>query len=147
LIGRPALGARIVGGARRHARETILQSEDNPMEAADQVVTRNMVRAGGPLARATVRTFGVVLLVCAMHPRLRARALGLYLVGSAWRWRRDQLHPTDVPFALADDLAYGTGVLHGAWRTRSWQSLIPDVTKSTVGIREILGLPKSIARN
>jgi hypothetical protein len=71
LVGRPALGARIVGGARRHARETFFRSEDNPGEAATQVVARNMVRAGGPLARATVRTFGVVLLLCAVHPRLR----------------------------------------------------------------------------
>jgi mycofactocin glycosyltransferase len=147
LVGRPVLGARIVGGARRHARETIFQSEDNPLEAADQVVTRNMVRAGGPLARATVRTFGLALLVCALHPRLRARALGLFVIGSAWRWRHTQFHPTDVPFALADDLAYGTGVLRGAWRARSWQSLTPDVTKSTIGIREILGLPTGNVRS
>jgi mycofactocin system glycosyltransferase len=144
LAGRPALGARIVNGARRQAREKFFQSEDNPNEAADQVVTRNMVRAGGPLARATVRTFGVVLLLCALHPRLRARALGLFLVGSAWRWRHEQFHPTDVPFALFDDLAYGTGVFRGALRARSWQSLTPDITKSTIGLREILGLPKDV---
>jgi mycofactocin system glycosyltransferase len=141
LIGRPALGARIVSGARRHARERFFQSEDDPDAAANQIVTRNMVRAGGPLARATVRTFGVLLLLCALHPRLRARALGLFLVGSAWRWRHDQFHPTDVPFAIADDLAYGTGVIRGAARAKSFRSLTPDVTKSTVGLREILGLP------
>jgi mycofactocin glycosyltransferase len=147
LAGRPALGARIVAGARRHARDTFFQSEDNPDEAADQVVTRNMVRAGGPMARAAVRTFGVVLLLGALHPRLRTRALGLFLIGSAWRWRHEQFHPTDVPFALADDLAYGTGVLRGALRARSWQSVTPDITKSTVGLREIMGLPKSITNN
>jgi mycofactocin glycosyltransferase len=147
LVGRPALGARIVSGARRQAREKFFQSEDNPTEAADQVVTRNMVRAGGPLARATVRTFGVVLLLCALHPRLRARALGLFLLGSAWRWRHEQFHPTDVPFALADDLAYGTGVLRGALRAGSWQSLTPDITKSRIGLREILGLPTGITGN
>jgi len=144
LVGRVTLGARIVSGARRHAREKFFQSEDDPDEAANQVVTRNMVRAGGPLARATVRTFGVVLLLCALHPRLRTRALGLFILGSAWRWRHEQFHPTDVPFALADDLAYGTGVFRGALRSHSLQSLTPDITKSTVGIREILGLPKSI---
>jgi mycofactocin system glycosyltransferase len=147
LMGRPALGARIVGGARRHAREKFFQSEQNPNEAADQVVVRNMVRAGGPMARATVRTFGVVLLLCALHPRLRTRALTLFLVGSAWRWRHEQFHPTDVPFALADDLAYGTGVLRGAMRTRSWLSLTPDITKSSVALREIMGLPKGITSN
>jgi mycofactocin glycosyltransferase len=144
LIGRPTLGARIVSGARRHAREKFFQSEDNPNEAVDQVVTRNMVRAGGPLARAAVRTFGVVLLICALHPRLRTRALAVFVIGSAWRWRHEQFHPTDVPFALADDLAYGTGVLRGALRARSWSSLTPDITKSTVGLREIFGLPKGV---
>lgn len=147
VVGRPALGARIVGGARRHARDKFFRSEDDPDETANQVVTRNMVRAGGPMARATVRTFGVVLLLCALHPRLRARALGLFLVGFAWRWRHEQFHPTDVPFALADDLAYGTGVLGGALRARSWRSLTPDITKSTVGLREIMGLPKGVASN
>ncbi len=142
LVGRPAIGARIVSGARRHARDHFFQSEDNPEAVADQVVTRNMVRAGGPLARATVRTFGVLLLLCALHPRLRARALGLFLLGSAWRWRHDQFHPTDVPFALADDLAYGTGVFRGALRSKSLRTLTPDITKSTVGLREILGLPQ-----
>ena len=147
LIGRPALGARIVSGARRQAREKFFASEDNPNEAADQVVTRNMVRAGGPLARATVRTFGIVLLLCALHPRLRTRALGLFLVGSAWRWRHEQFHPTDVPFAMADDLAYGTGVIRGAWRARSSQSLTPHITKSKIGLREILGLPTGTTSN
>jgi mycofactocin system glycosyltransferase len=147
LVGRPSLGARIVSGARRHAREKFFQSEENPNHAADQVVTRNMVRAGGPLARATVRTFGLVLLLCALHPRLRVRALGLFLLGSAWRWRHEQFHPTDVPFALADDLAYGTGVLRGALHLRSMTSLTPDITKSTVGLREILGLPDGLASN
>jgi hypothetical protein len=48
---------------------------------------------------------------------------------------------------LADDLAYGTGVLGGALRARSWRSLTPDITKSTVGLREIMGLPKGVASN
>lgn len=147
LVGRPALGARIVAGARRHAREKFFQSEENPNQAADEVVVRNMVRAGGPMARATVRTFGVVLLLCALHPRLRARALGLFLLGTAWRWRHEQFHPTDVPFALVDDLAYGTGVLRGAWRTRSWLSLTPDITKSSVALREMMGLAKGVTSN
>jgi hypothetical protein len=99
------------------------------------------------MARAAVRTFGVGLLLCALHPRLRARALGLFLLGTAWRWRHEQFHPTDVPFALADDLAYGTGVLRGAWRTRSWTPLTPEITKSSVALREIMGLPKGKTSN
>jgi mycofactocin glycosyltransferase len=140
LLGQPALGARIVAGARRHAMRTFFQDEENPAAATDEVVTRNMVRAGGPLARAAVRTFGIVVLLVALHPRWRARALGLFAIGSAWRWRRDRFHPTDVPFAITDDLAYGSGVLCGALKARSLRSLTPDITKSTLGLREILGL-------
>ena len=141
LLGRPAVGARIVAGARRHAMGTVFRDDENPAAAADEVVTRNMVRAGGPLARAVVRTFGVVVVLAALHPRWRVRALGLFVLGSAWRWRRDRFHPTDVPFAIADDLAYGSGVLGGALRERSLRSLTPNITKSTLGLREILGLP------
>lgn len=141
LLGKPAVGARIVAGARRHAIGTIFQDEENPAATADEVVTRNMVRAGGPLARTVVRTFGVAVLLFALHPRWRVRALGLFVLGSAWRWRRDRFHPTDVPFAIADDLAYGSGVLLGALRERSLRSLTPNITKSTLGLREILGLP------
>ena len=141
LLGKPAVGARIVAGARRHAITSFFQDEDNPAAAADEVVTRNMVRAGGPLARAVVRTFGVVVLLVALRPRWRTRALGLFVLGSAWRWRRDRFHPTDVPYAIADDLAYGSGVLRGALRERSLRSLTPDITKSKLGLREILGLP------
>jgi mycofactocin system glycosyltransferase len=143
LGGKPALGARIVAGARRHARSTFFRDEDNPVSTADRVVTRNMVRAGGPLARAIVRTFGLALLLAALHPRLRTRAAALFVLGTAWRWRHDQFHPTDVPFAVVDDLAYGTGVFRGALRARSLRALTPDVTKSSLGLRDVLGLPGS----
>jgi mycofactocin system glycosyltransferase len=145
LVGRPAWGARVVGAARRHAREKFFAEQDEPSEVATRVVGYNMVRAGGPLARAVIRTFGVVVLVCALHPRLRTRALALYAVGTMWRWRSERLDVRDIPLAVVDDLAYGTGVFHGAWRARTIRTLMPDVTKSQIGLREILGIARSRA--
>jgi hypothetical protein len=99
-----------------------------------------MIRAGGPLARSLVRTFGAAILVAALHPRWRTRALGLFALGTAWRWRRHSLHVSDFPWGIADDLAYGAGVVQGAWRTRSLRSLLPKVTASSISLREMLGL-------
>jgi mycofactocin system glycosyltransferase len=140
LVGQPACGARIVRSARNHARDRFFTAAEDPNGVANKVVARNMVRAGGPLARGLVRTFGVVLLVAALHPRLRARALSAFALGTAWRWRRHRLHVAELPLAIADDLAYGVGVVEGAWRAKSLRTLTPAVTKSSMGVREALGL-------
>jgi mycofactocin system glycosyltransferase len=143
LAGQPAWGARIVRSARNHARDRFFTSADDPNRVANEVVVRNMVRAGAPLARALVRTFGVVLLVAAIHPRLRSRALSAFALGTAWRWHHHRVHVTDLPLAIADDLAYGAGVVEGAWRAKSLRTLTPAVTKSSMGFREALGLTSS----
>lgn len=147
LIGRPSWGARVVGLARHHAREKFFADQDDPNQVSTRVVAYNMVRAGGPLARAVVRTFGVVVLLSAVHPRLRTRALLLFVIGTLWRWRTERVDVRDIPLAVADDLAYGTGVFHGAWRARSIQTLKPDITKSQIGLREILGIARSTAED
>jgi mycofactocin system glycosyltransferase len=143
LAGQPAWGARIVRSARNHARDRFFASADDPNRVANDVVVRNMVHAGGPLARGLVRTFGLVLLVAALHPRLRTRALSAFALGTAWRWRHQRLLATDLPLAIADDLAYGVGVVEGAWRAKSLRTLTPAVTKSSMGVREALGLASS----
>jgi len=143
LIGKPSVGARIIRSARAHARDQFFQETDNPNEVAKQVVSRNMLRAGGPLARTVVRTFGVVLLVAALHPRLRSRALLLFAAGTAWRWRHHPLHITDVPLGVADDLAYGVGVFHGAARWRTLTPLTPRVTQTSMTLRDVLGFRTS----
>jgi hypothetical protein len=104
------------------------------------VVAKGIARAGGPLARALVRTFGPLVLLAALHPRLRRRALVVFALGTAWRWRRTSFHASDVPLALADDLAYSVGVARGAWRTKSLRALTPTITKSSLNARELLGL-------
>jgi len=99
-----------------------------------------MVRAGPLMARAVVRTFGVAIVLFALHPKLRRRALLLFLVGTAYRWRSARLRLADIPIAVADDVAYGTGVMSGAVRSRSLGALKPHITKSTLGLRNVLGL-------
>jgi len=138
LVGRPAIGARIVRVARDQLSTKVAEHADQPSEVANAIVARGMLRAGLPLARALVRTFGGVILLAALHPRLRRRALLLFGVGTLARWRSARVHPTDVVLAVADDLAYGLGVAHGAWRARSLDAVRPHLTPSSVTLRDVL---------
>jgi len=141
LLGKPMIGARVVRVMRDQLRTRIGEQGDDVSDVVDEVVSRGMLRAGGPMARAVVRTFGLGLLVAALHPRLRRRALLLFAVGTAWRWRHEQFHASDVPLALADDAAYGLGVMKGAWRSRSMVALTPKISKSSVRLRDMMKAP------
>jgi mycofactocin system glycosyltransferase len=140
LAGKPMVGLRIIAAARDQLRERMLDTTENADKVAGELVGRGMVRAGGPMARAAVRTFGLAILLSALHPKLRKRALILFAVGTAWRWRSTKVHATDVPLAVIDDAAYGVGVLRGAVRQRTFGALKPHITKSTLGLRNVLGL-------
>jgi mycofactocin system glycosyltransferase len=140
LLGRPMIGARIVRVARDQLKSRVADRSDNPDEVANALVARGMMRAGLPLARAVVRTFGGVVLVAALHPRLRRRALVLFAVGTLARGQTSRLRPRDVPLAVADDLAYGVGVARGAWRARSLAAMRPHLTKSSIRVADVLGL-------
>ena len=142
LAAKPMIGARIVRVARTALRSRLAESTDDADHVSSEVVTKGMLRAGGPLARALVRTFGPLVVLVALHPKLRRRALLVFAVGTAWRWRRTRFHASDVPLALADDLAYSVGVGRGAWQTKSLKALTPHVTKSSLSVRELLGLPQ-----
>jgi mycofactocin system glycosyltransferase len=140
LAGKPMVGLRIIGAARDQLRQRMLDSTDNADEVAGELVGRGMVRAGGPMARACVRSFGPAILLSALHPKLRRRALLLFVFGTAWRWRSTKVHATDVPLGIADDAAYGVGVVKGAVIMRTLGALKPNITKSTLGLRNVLGL-------
>jgi mycofactocin glycosyltransferase len=145
VASKPAIGARIVRVARRSLRQRLASNTDDPDHVSSEVVTKGMLRAGGPLARSLVRTFGPLVVLAALHPRLRRKALIIFALGTAWRWRRTQFHASDVPLALADDLAYSVGVGRGAWHSRSLRALTPDVVKSSLSVRELLGLKSANA--
>jgi mycofactocin system glycosyltransferase len=140
LVGKPMVGLRIIDAARDQLRERMLTTTDNADQVAGELVGRGMVRAGPLMARAAVRTFGIFILVSALHPKLRRRALVLFAVGAAYRWRSARLRATDIPLGVADDVAYGAGVISGAVRSRSLGALKPHITRSTLGLRNVLGL-------
>jgi hypothetical protein len=140
LVGKPMVGLRIIDAARDQLRERLLATTENADKVAGELVGRGMVRAGPLMARAAVRTFGVVILLSALHPKLRRRALTLFVVGTAYRWRSTRLRAADIPLGVADDVAYGAGVISGAVRSRSLGALTPHITKSTLGLRNVLGL-------
>jgi hypothetical protein len=140
LLGKPMIGLRIIGAARDQLRERMLTTTDNADKVAGELVGRGMVRAGPLMARAVVRTFGIVVVLCALHPKLRRRALALFIVGTAYRWRSTRVRVADIPLGVADDVAYGAGVMSGAVRSRSLGALKPHITKSTLGLRNVLGL-------
>ncbi len=142
VAGSPSLALTVLARALRQARRGPLAGVDHPERVALAVVGGTVARAGGPLARATVRTFGVGLLLAALHPRLRRRALAVLGVGLAWRLRGTRVRPLDVPLALLDDLAYGLGVLEGAWRHRSAATLTPRALTPTPSWSEVLGLSR-----
>lgn len=144
--GKPIIGARVARVARDRLSTRLAETTDEPAKVAGELVGRGMVAAGGPLSRAVVRNFGLFVLSAGLHPRLRRRALAVFAVGTAWRWRGSRVHLTDIPLAVADDAAYGVGVVQGAWRSRSLSALKPHVTKSTLGLREVLGLKPRAGR-
>jgi mycofactocin system glycosyltransferase len=146
MVGKPMVGLRIMDAARKQLRKRLLATTDDAGKVADELVGRGMVRAGPLMARAAVRTFGLVILLSALHPKIRRRALTLFVVGTAYRWRSTRVRVADIPLGVADDVAYGAGVISGAFRSRSLGALKPHITKSTLGLRDVLGL-KPGARN
>lgn len=141
LAGRPALAFRILRVTRDSLR-TRISTPGGPdsTDVADKIVRKAVLGTGAPLARAVVRTFGAELLALALVPRLRRPAMFVFAIGTAWRWRHQRPHLADIPLAIADDAAYGVGVMKGAWSTRSFAPLTPRINKSSVRLRDVLGL-------
>lgn len=144
LVGKPALALRITRVVRDQLTKKLTDQADDPKELANAIIARTMIRTGAPLSRAIVRTYGLALLAAALHPKLRRPALTLFGIGTAWRWRHQRPHLEDIPLALADDAAYGVGVFQGAWRARSLRALTPRVTKSSITLRDVLGITQLV---
>jgi len=140
LFARPALSARVLKVAQRHFAERLPESTVRPERVAHEVVAMGVARAAGPLARALVRSYGPLLLLGLVHPKLRRRLVVVLALGVAWRWRRERFHVADLPLALADDVAYGVGVLSAAVRERTWRAVVPYVAKTSIRLSDLVRL-------
>ncbi|HUX04992.1 MAG TPA: mycofactocin biosynthesis glycosyltransferase MftF [Acidimicrobiales bacterium] len=136
---RPAIALRVISVTRDALVTRLGPDTDRAGAVASSLVVRTMGSSIGPSARAVVRTYGPLLAVAALHPRLRRRALALYALGTAWRWRHEPLRTRDVPLALADDVAYCVGVWRGAWRARSARAITPQFVKPTIRLAHLVG--------
>lgn len=140
LAGVPVVSAHVTRSVRARLAQGLGDSADEPARVARRIVRHGVVGAGGPLARALVRSYGPWILLAALHPRLRRRALVLFAAGVAWRWRSTRLRCADVAPAVADDLSYAAGVALGAWRGRSLAALTPRIAPTSLTWRELFGV-------
>ncbi len=138
LARAPWVSARAVAVVHASLTRQLAGASNAPSRAATSLVARTVVAAGGPLARALVRSYGPALWLAAAHPRLRRRALIVLAVGTAWRFKGTRPRLSDLCLGVADDLAYALGVVDGAWRARSLASLTPAISPSSITWREVL---------
>jgi len=108
---------------RRVARDRLRRSSQNkPTNQGPRQRHRRSVdgRTGGPLSRAVVRTYGLVLLG-RLAPRLRRPALTLFVIGNRLGWRHQRLHLEDVPARARRRRRVRFGVFQArAVPARSW---------------------------
>ncbi|HEY8081772.1 MAG TPA: mycofactocin biosynthesis glycosyltransferase MftF [Acidimicrobiales bacterium] len=103
--------------------------------AARQIAARGTALAAPGLARSAFRTYGPVLIAGAvvLSP-LRRPVIVLTTAATAVRWWRAGRPRDPITFAamsLADDLAYGAGVLTGSVRARRLGALRPRLRPAT----------------
>ncbi len=131
--------------ARQRLRNQLPSSVENRDLVATRVVLGGIAKSGAPLARSLVRSYLPALVLVAVHPKARRKALGVLVIGTAARWKRHpQFRISDVAFSVADDAAYSIGLWRGALATRSAAAVRPRVTGASDGIRALIGSKKQI---
>ena len=130
--GHPLAAAAAVG-ATIGQLDRRLDSLDHPLPVTVPLTLRGHLGAGRLLARAIVRPWWPITLLCLMIP---SRRLRLVLLGGAiapalldWVRRRPDIHPIAyLGLRLADDVAYSAGVWVGSIRSLAWEPLVPELT-------------------
>jgi mycofactocin glycosyltransferase len=136
LAGRPRAAAGVLGwSAASLARQLEGVSVRGGSEsAARQLAARGTAMAAPGLARSAFRTYGPLLVVAAIAlPPVRRPIAALVVAATAVRWWRAGRPTPRLAFAalsLADDLAYGAGVLAGVARSRRLGALRPRLRTS-----------------
>ena len=120
-----------VRGARRVAVQARLDPTAAP-RTATRAVLRTVLLAGHLLTQ-----FALPVLLLPRLPRaLRVQLVALVIVAplAAWRRHRPDVHPLVFTAArIADDAAYGAGVVTGAVRERTTGPLRPTLTTRLLG--------------
>jgi mycofactocin glycosyltransferase len=140
LAGRPRAAAGLLSwsaASLAHQLEGVT-SRGGSESAARQLAARGTALAAPGLARSAFRTYGPLLVVAAMAiPPVRRPVATLTAAATAVRWWRAG-RPTPVvgfvALSLADDLAYGAGVLAGAARSRRLGALRPRLRASVAPV-------------
>lgn len=135
LARRPRLALTVTALARQQMIERLPAGVRDPEGAATTIVVRGIAEAGGPLARATVRSYLPLLVVGILFRPTRLAALAVTAVGVAWRWRGVRhVSVPDVALGIADDAAYSAGLWRGAVGARSAEAVVPRVSFATTGL-------------
>jgi hypothetical protein len=105
----------------------------HPLPLAVELVCGGALASGQALAEAASRPYAPValpaLLAAGRRGRVLAAAAILLPASAEYRRARPELDPVRwTLLRIADDLAYGTGVLTGCLRERSLAALRPRVT-------------------
>ena len=137
LLRRPALSGSVVQMAQQGLADKLPAELQDREEVAQRIAALGIVRAGGPIARAALRTYAPLLIIGLFHRRTRSLS-AVVIAGGLWhRLKGSAPHATDIPLALADDLAYSTGVWRGAWRRKSLVAVTPKITFSTPSLKAL----------
>jgi len=138
--GRPSAPVRLVAAAlpvaiaaRRVARELSASPEERAVVPAVLAATaRADAAAVGRLLRREWWPLGWSAMLLTPRSRIARAAAAAMLAPLALEWirRRPDVDPVRyVALRLADDAAYGSGVIAGAVRSRCWRVLLPGMRR------------------
>jgi mycofactocin system glycosyltransferase len=125
--GHPVLGGAVAGGTAL-ALGRRLRGVDDPLATATVLIARAHARGLAATAAALSRPWWPLAVLGLCSRRTRPVVAGALLAAPLleWRRRRPPLDPVRwTALWLADDVAYGTGVWQGAWRSRTPRPLVP----------------------
>jgi mycofactocin system glycosyltransferase len=127
--GAAVAGAVLAGSVVRLARRLAGPGERPPVALAGTLVVRGTLSAGRALARSLLRhhwPLAVPAVVGSRRARRVVAAVAVLDAVDAWvPHRADVGLPAFAAARRLEDLAYGAGLWHGAWRARDVRALLP----------------------
>jgi len=132
LCGSPVVALSSLSIATVLLYRRVKDKSNAPLKLALRTVVKGSIAAGPPLLRQVFRTYGVPFSLAAVLFRsLRRPLVVLILVAALPRWwkQRRTLDPvTVVTLQVAEDLAYGAGVLAGSLDAKTRGAVRPSFT-------------------